>query len=64
MHIVFVSRMPPATCGIAEYTSMLTTYLTRLSGVDILVLGGDVDIVSIGERYRDPYSGVEVYNCI
>uniref|UniRef100_A0A7C2ZRT7 Glycosyltransferase subfamily 4-like N-terminal domain-containing protein n=1 Tax=Ignisphaera aggregans TaxID=334771 RepID=A0A7C2ZRT7_9CREN len=64
MYVTFVSRMPPAACGVAEYTSMLIEHLAkRRPNLRITVLGGDVPELDFGLRYRDPYSGVEVCHC-
>lgn len=62
MHVVFVSRMPPATCGIAEYTSMLLSELGRIPSLKVLVLGGDVNY-PLGSEFEDPYTGMKAKNC-
>lgn len=63
MRIAFISRMPPAKCGIAEYSSMLLTELVKLPGMNIVVLGGDITEYPQGYTYKDVYSGVNVKNC-
>lgn len=63
MRVVYVSRMPPATCGIAEYTSMLVNELVKLPGLEVFALGGDVGEPPLGSMYKEPYSGIDVVNC-
>jgi len=57
-----VSRLPPARCGIAEYTSMLAESLVRnLSVVEVALIGTKV---KEGVRhYVEPYSGLDVLQC-
>ncbi|MEM4570364.1 MAG: glycosyltransferase [Desulfurococcaceae archaeon] len=63
MHVVFVSRMPPVACGIAEYSSMLLTELVKLPGLSVIALGGDMIEYPLGYTYKDVYSGISVKNC-
>lgn len=59
LKIALISRLPPARCGIAEYTSMLAEALLRnLDYSEIALVGTRV---KEGLRhYVEPYSGLEV----
>ena len=59
LRVALVSRLPPARCGIAEYTSMLAEALLRnFSDIELVLVG---TFVKKGLRYYvEPYSGLDV----
>ncbi|MEM0218282.1 MAG: glycosyltransferase [Desulfurococcaceae archaeon] len=61
--MVFVSRMPPVPCGVAEYTSMLISELSKIPALTISVVGGDAVDYPLGFELQDSYSGVTYRNC-
>ncbi|MEM2014351.1 MAG: glycosyltransferase, partial [Desulfurococcaceae archaeon] len=55
--------MPPVPCGVAEYTSMLISELSKIPALTISVVGGDAVDYPLGFELQDSYSGVAYRNC-
>ena len=63
METAFLTRIPPAHCGIAEYSSMLISGLLARGLRDMVVLGDRGWKDRLPPIYPEPYSGVTVYKC-
>ncbi|MET1127754.1 MAG: glycosyltransferase [Thermoproteota archaeon] len=62
MKVALVSRIPPARCGIAEYTSMLGEALSSL-GADVVLVGNVEEKDGLPRTYAEPYSGLASWKC-
>ena len=62
MRVAIVSRVPPATCGIAEYNAMLGESLSS-NGVDVIFVGNVEEKERLPATYVEPYSGLRARKC-
>jgi len=62
LKVAIVSRVPPATCGIAEYNAMLGESLLS-KGVKVVYLGNREEKERLPDTYLEPYSGARARKC-
>lgn len=63
--VAFISRLPPAKCGIAEYTEMLLSETIKLEDLDVVVFAEYVEsLPQHDKRHKsDPPTSIRSISC-